>query len=136
LICDEQGLLGHELFAIDGCKMSSDASKEWSGTFKELEHKRTKLKKLIHHHVTEHKKLDKNETGDDERIKRTEQTIDTLNNAFDKVDKFLKTTQPRIGKGKQGKEVKSNITDNESAKMTRNCSCVTCILSIPGQNNQ
>ena len=30
LICDEQGLLGHELFAIDGCKMSSDASKEWS----------------------------------------------------------------------------------------------------------
>ena len=48
LICDEQGLLGHELFAIDGCKMSSDASKEWSGTFKELEQKRTKLKKLIH----------------------------------------------------------------------------------------
>jgi len=37
LICDEQGLLGHELFAIDGCKMSSNAAKEWSGTFKELE---------------------------------------------------------------------------------------------------
>ncbi|MCW9005414.1 MAG: transposase [Gammaproteobacteria bacterium] len=118
LICDEQGLLGHELFAIDGCKMSSDASKEWSGTFKELEQKRTKLKKLIHHHITEHQKLDKCESRDDERIKRTEQTIDTLNNAFDKVDKFLKTAQPRIGKGKQGKEVKSNITDNESAKMT------------------
>jgi len=32
--CDEQGLLGHELFAIDGCKMSSNASKEVSGTFK------------------------------------------------------------------------------------------------------
>lgn len=31
---------------------------------------------------------------------------------------FLKTAQPRIGKGKQGKEVKSNVTDNESAKMT------------------
>ncbi len=27
LTCNEQGLLGHELFAIDGCKMSSDASK-------------------------------------------------------------------------------------------------------------
>lgn len=118
LICDEQGLLGHELFAIDGCKMSSNASKEWSGTFKELEQKRTKLKKLIHHHITEHKKLDKSESRDDERIKRTEQTIDTLNNAFDKVDHFLKTAQPRIGKGKQGKEVKSNITDNQSAKMT------------------
>ncbi|MBE0471881.1 MAG: transposase, partial [Methyloprofundus sp.] len=27
LICDQQGLLGHELFAIDGCKMRSNASK-------------------------------------------------------------------------------------------------------------
>jgi len=118
LICNEQGLLGHELFAIDGCKMSSDAAKEWSGTFKELEHKRAKLKKLIHHHVTEHKRLDKNESLNDERIKRTEQTINTLNNAFDKVDAFLKSHSPRMGKGKIKKEVKSNITDNESAKMT------------------
>ncbi len=30
LICHEQGLLGNELFAIDGCKMSSNAAKEWS----------------------------------------------------------------------------------------------------------
>ncbi|MCK5633381.1 IS1182 family transposase [bacterium] len=118
LICDEQGLLGHELFAIDGCKMSSNASKEWSGTFKELENKRTKIKKLIHHHVKEHKKLDRNEPRDDERIKRTEQAINTLDKAHEKIDRFLKTAQPRIGKGKQGKEVKSNITDNESAKMT------------------
>ncbi|GAA3916767.1 hypothetical protein GCM10022277_09460 [Litoribacillus peritrichatus] len=36
LVCDQQGLLGKELFAIDGCKMASDASKEHSGTFKEL----------------------------------------------------------------------------------------------------
>ena len=112
LICDEQGLLGHELFAIDGCKISSDASKEWSGTVKELEQKRTKLKKLIHHHVTEHKKIDKNKPRDDERIKRTKQAINTLDKAYEKIDQFLKTAQPRIGKGKQSKEVKSNITDN------------------------
>jgi len=75
--------------------MSSDASKEWSGTFKELEQKRTKLKNLIHHHVTEHKKLDKNESHDDERIKRTEQTINTLDKAYKKIERFLKTAQPR-----------------------------------------
>jgi len=118
LICDEQGLLGHELFAIDGCKMPSNAAKEWSGTFKELEQKRSKIQRQIHHHITEHKKLDKNESRDDERRQRTEQAINTLDKAYDKIDKFLKTSQPRIGKGKQGKEVKSNITDNESAKMT------------------
>jgi len=46
LVCDQQGLLGHELFAIDGCKMRSNAAKEWSGTFKELKEKRQKLKNL------------------------------------------------------------------------------------------
>ncbi len=51
LTCDQQGLLGHELFAIDGCKMSSDASKEWSGTIKELKEKRNKIKKLINYHI-------------------------------------------------------------------------------------
>jgi hypothetical protein len=56
LICHEQGLLGNELFAIDGCKMSSNAAKEWSGTFKELEEKRDKIKRLINHHISEYQK--------------------------------------------------------------------------------
>lgn len=116
--CDEQGLLGHELFAIDGCKMSSNAAKEVSGTFKELEQKRIKIKKLIQHHIKEHKKLDKDEPREEARIQRAKQAIETLGKAFEKIDKFLKTGSPRMGKGKIQKEVKSNITDNESAKMT------------------
>lgn len=118
LICDEQGLLGHELFAIDGCKMSSNASKEWSGTFKELEQKRKKIKRHIQHHINEHKKLDKNEPLDEARIRRAQQATETLTHAYDKIDRFLKTSHPRTGTGRQRKEVKSNITDNESAKMT------------------
>ena len=118
LICHEQGLLGNELFAIDGCKMSSNAAKEWSGTFKELEEKRAKIKRLINHHITEHKKIDKNESLGAERTKRAEKAIETLSKAQDKIDKFLKTSNPRMGQGKRIKEVKSNITDNQSAKMT------------------
>jgi transposase len=34
LICHQQVLLRSKLFAIDGCKMSSNAAKEWLGTFK------------------------------------------------------------------------------------------------------
>jgi len=30
LVCEEMGLIGKELFAIDGCKLPSNASKEWS----------------------------------------------------------------------------------------------------------
>lgn len=118
LICHQQGLLGNELFAIDGCKLSSNAAKEWSGTFKELEQKRDKLRRQIRHHLSEHARLDQQATRDEERQQRLQQTIDTLNDAYDKIDHFLNTAQPRKGRGKQGKEVKSNITDNESAKMT------------------
>ena len=118
LTCDEHGLLGHELFAIDGCKMPSDASKEWSGTIKELEQKRDKIKGLIQHHIDEDKKLTKNEPLEAARIKRAKQAAETLTKAYNKIDNFLKTASPRLGNGKKKEEVKSNITDNESAKMT------------------
>lgn len=118
LICDDQGLLGKELFAIDGCKMSSNAAKEWSGTHKELETKQGKLQRQIRHHLDEHQRLDKNEDRDTERIKRAEQAIETLNTAHDRISQFLKTQAPRMGQGKRPKEVKSNVTDNQSAKMT------------------
>ena len=119
LVCDEQGLLGHELFAIDGCKMSSNAAKEWSGTFKELEEKRQKLKRLIRHHLKEHHERDEAETEAElDRDIRRAKTVLSLDESLQKVDRFLKTNSPRMGQGKRRKEVKSNITDNESGKMT------------------
>jgi len=36
LVCEELGLLGGTLVALDGSKVSSNASKEWSGTIPEL----------------------------------------------------------------------------------------------------
>lgn len=95
LICDQQGLLGHELFAIDGCKMSSNASKEWSGTFKELEQKRKKIKRQIRHQMDQHQSLDKNESCDEERRQRAEQAIEILNKMHEKIDQFLKCNSPR-----------------------------------------
>ncbi len=117
LTCDEQGLLGHELFTIDGCKMSSDSAKEWSGTFKELRQKRKKIKRLIQYHIEEDKKFTKNEPLEEAQIKRAKQAVETLTKSFNKIDRFLKTETPRIGTSKKKDEVKSNITDNESAKM-------------------
>lgn len=45
---------------------------------------------------------------------------DAIESVFTQVliEKFLKTASPRMGRGKKPKEVKSNITDNQSAKMT------------------
>ena len=119
LVCHEQGLLGNELFAIDGCKMPSNAAKEWSGTFKELEEKRKKLRRLIRHHLKEHHERDEAETEAElDRDIRRARTVLSLDESLNKVNRFLKTNRPRMGRGKRSKEVKSNITDNESAKMT------------------
>ena len=114
LVCDQQGLLGHELFAIDGCKMRSNAAKEWSGTFKELKEKRNKLKRLVRHHLNEHQERDTWESEEelDQDIRKA-QTILTLNEAAEKVGRFLKTNTPRTGQSKRGKEVKSNIGTNK-----------------------
>jgi transposase len=118
LVCHQQGLLGQELFAIDGCKLPSNAAKQWSGTFKELEAKRKKLKKLIRHHLQKHRELDSRDAGAAEQQQRTEQTLATLSAAADRIGAFLKKSEPRMGKGRKPQEVKSNITDNDSAKMT------------------
>ena len=118
LVCHQQGLLGNELFAIDGCKLPGNAAKQWSGTFKELTAKRKKLRRLIRHHLQRHRELDGRDAGEAEQRQRTEQTIATLSEAADKIGEFLKKSEPRMGKGRIVKEVKSNITDNDSAKMT------------------
>jgi|TARA_R100000687_G_scaffold14797_1_gene11491 transposase len=118
LVCDQQGLLGNELFAIDGCKMSSNAAKEHSGTLEELSQKRDKIKRKIRTCLKEHKKLDGRKPNERDRKRQLQKASDTLSREFDRIDQFLKTATPRMGQGKRPKEVKSNITDNESAKMT------------------
>lgn len=63
LKCEEQGLIGHENLALDGCKLSSNAAKEWSGTREEFEHKRQKLETLIEALLEAHQQTDRAETA-------------------------------------------------------------------------
>lgn len=116
LICDQQGLLGHDLIAIDGCKMPSNAAKEWSGTINEPKAKHCKIKKRIKHALELHRKLDA--MGRSDLAERHQQAAQTMQTAVDRIAEFLTSAEPRMGRGKRPKEVKSNITDNESAKMT------------------
>lgn len=58
LYCDELGLIGREMFAINGCKISSNASKEWSGTWEDFEKKKTKFTKLVETLVAKHRAVD------------------------------------------------------------------------------
>ena len=122
LVCEESGLIGKEHFAIDGCKLPTDASKEWSGTYDELEKKSKKMRDRAKRIVAKHKTIDSSKNEDSGHHKKEKQTIDTLLKNADKIDKFLENNEPRQGQSRSKKEVQSNITDNESCK-TLLCSC-------------
>lgn len=116
LICEEEGLLGGTHFSIDGLKLQSNASKEWSGKFEELKVKKDKLEKKLKEVIQEHKEEDKKEDKKErQKDQKKENRIKRLREKVEKIDEFLRENEPR--KGVSGKEVQSNVTDNESAKM-------------------
>lgn len=55
MVCNDLKLIGREMFAIDGCKMPSNASKEWSGTKADLEKKYRKIRQALNTIVKKHK---------------------------------------------------------------------------------
>jgi transposase len=110
LFCDNLGLLGKEMFAVDGCKLSSNASKEMSGTFKDFEKKIDKTSRIVKKLVEKHKSID-----DKELKESLEKKIKKYNNKVSKFEKFMKDHEKK--RGHRNRERKSNITDNESAKM-------------------
>jgi transposase len=112
LFCDGMDLLGGTHFSLDGLKLPSNASKEWSGTFKDLKKKQgkleEKLKQVIHEHEQEDKKNNSAESKREKRIGRIERKIE-------RIERFLQEEEPKVGKTRA--ELQSNVTDNESAKM-------------------
>jgi transposase len=114
LVCDEQGLIGKQMFAVDGVKLPSNASKEWSGTLADFEKKALKLEQALEQLMQRHREVDVSGEDQDLRAARA-QRIDTLKSAVDKVRGFLRCGQDKIGA--KGKIKKSNITDNDSAKI-------------------
>ena len=117
LICEEEGLLGGTHFSLDGLKLSSNAAKEWSGTFSDLKKKQEALERKVKEAVREHRAADKRDKGKcvTDRQRR-QKRIKSLKQKVDRIEEFLSENKPKIGSG--GKEIQSNVTDNESAKLT------------------
>jgi len=117
MVCEEEGLLGGTHLSLDGLKLSSNAAKEWSGTFSDLKKKQEALECKVEEAVREHRAADKregNKNGSDST--RRETRIKRLKQKADRIEKFFSENEPKIGS--QGKEIQSNVTDNESAKLT------------------
>jgi transposase len=114
MICDEMGLIGKEMFAVDGVKLPSNASKEWSGTKKELQKKKEKMERAIRQIVKRHREVDVTE-GDRGVMEQEERYVETLKKKVKKIRAWMRENEDKAGKS--GKPIKSNITDNDSAKM-------------------
>jgi transposase len=114
LICDEMGLIGKELFAIDGCKLPSNASKEWSGTKAEFSKKKKKMERAIRRILKKHREMD-GKGADNDILAHDKRYVETLRRQVRKIKEWMDDKDDKPGK--TGRPIKSNITDNDSAKM-------------------
>ena len=113
LVCEKEGLLGGTQFSLDGMKVSSNASKEWSGTHVELRKKKGKLEQKVKEAMQAHRAED--QRGGEAEAVRQEKRIRRLERHAAKIERFLAENEPR--RGRRGKEIQSNVTDKESGKM-------------------
>ena len=114
LICERQGLIGRQMFAIDGVKLPSNADKRHSGTHAELAHEAERMEKAVATMLDAHRSRDEaRELPQDESKARAR--IDRLQAEASRIREFLATHKER--RSEKGAIRKSNVTDNDSAKM-------------------
>mgnify|MGYP001550275373 CR=1 FL=1 len=116
LVCEQEGLLGGTFFALDGVKLPANASKESSGTVADLKKKRRKIRQKVKRLLKDQVDADKDDDDDNfSNPANREQQIDKLQKQAARIEKWLKQNDAKIGVNK--KELFSNVTDNDSAKM-------------------
>ena len=112
-LCDRQGLIGREMFAIDGVKLPSNASKARSGTLEDFVREAARLESAVgkmlerHHH---------NDGQSVEPASATERKAERLKEEAADIRRWLHSN-PQDRPGARGAIRQSNRTDIESAKM-------------------
>ena len=118
VICNREGLIGHEMFAIDGVKLPSNAAKSRSGLRKDFEREAQKVEQSVEKMLAEHRRQDATKVEpEQEQRKRETQKIERLREHAKQIRAWLEK-HPGDRIGASGKPVLSNRTDNESAKMS------------------
>ena len=111
--CGGLGLIGGETFAIDGLRLPSNASIDMSGTEEELKERLGMYCRMAEKHIRKHLKGDRHGETDPEEERHYQERQKRLNQQIGKISDFLEGMERR--EGKRGTEIKSNVTDRESA---------------------
>ena len=128
LVCEQENLLGGSFFALDGVKLPANASKECSGRISDLKNKKDKLQQRIKRLLEDQIDADKDDHDDFDGPLKREQQISKLKKQAERIEKWLKENDAKTGSG--GRELKSNLTDNDSAMM------LTSHGTLQGYNGQ
>jgi len=128
LVCDQENLLGGTFFALDGLKLPSNASKRWSGTLSDIGRKKEKIEQKIKSLLEAQVSVDKEECDSLIDPLNRKKQIEKLQKHAERIEKWLEENDAKIGVN--GRELQSNVTDNESAKM------MTSHGTIQGYNAQ
>lgn len=122
-ICDRQGLIGRQMFAIDGVKLPSNASKAKSGTRADDQRQAAKMEQAAEKMLARHRAADAPQEvplGDalptDPEADRAARTLERLQREAKQMRVWL-DANPEDRKGTKGAVRLSNRTDNDSAKM-------------------
>ena len=114
-ICDAQGLIGREMFAIDGVKLPSNAAKRRSGARADFERQATKLEAAAQTILARHRATDQLPV-EPTLAEKDKKRIERLERDAAQIRDWLQRN-PDERRGVKGAVRKSNRTDNESAKM-------------------
>lgn len=114
-LCDRQGLIGRDMFAIDGVKLPSNASKAKSGTRADFQRQLAKMEKATEKMLNKHREAD-SAPANIQDTQREARSLERLQRDAKKLRDWLEQN-PDDRKGASGKTILSNTTDNESAKM-------------------
>ncbi|MDR0494427.1 MAG: transposase, partial [Treponema sp.] len=111
--CSELGLVGGQTFATDGLRLPSNASLDFTGTAEDLGKRLKIYRRMAERHIEKHKRKDAAGKVDKEAERHYQEQQKKLNRKIEKISNFLEMTEKK--EGKCGTEIKSNVTDNESA---------------------
>ena len=114
MVCSRRGLMGRELFAIDGMKLPRNAAKSKSGKRSDFVREAAKIKAAVQTMLACQRQADNAPEGSE--AQRATPTVGCLQKEAASIHRWLHANPAERTSGK-GKEVLSNRNDNESAKM-------------------
>jgi transposase len=114
-LCDREGLIGRQMFAIDGVKLPGNASKTKSGTRADFQRQADKLESAARIMLARHRENDQLPV-EPALAEKAARRIERLQTEAAQLRQWL-ADHPHERKGSKGAVRKSNRTDAESAKM-------------------